>query len=188
MVPTGGLTFKVFWWRITMTHMVSYFVAGILSWKFNNISETYDTYMMSAVSKPLNSPWIASATTFQIITGMLWSSVLWPFKEVILGKNGWLKLWLLLVGLAIIGTEVPTSGSIEGVIYLKIPIAEHLKSLPEVLLQTLICSYLLFAWYARPKKLWNIIAIIFLVFFVLMSLAVLLSSIQNDVTYWERIL
>ena len=173
------LRFTTFWWRITITHMLSYFLAGLLAWNFFNIKETYETYMMATVSKPIDSPWIAAGTTFQLITGLLWSAVLWPFREVILTKNGWIPFWLLLIGLAILGTEQPAPGSIEGMIYLKIPIKEHLKSLPEVLLQTLIFSYFLHYWNKKPLKLFNIIAVVFLAFIILMTLAIFLAAVQH---------
>lgn len=177
MTNDRTLTFKTFWWRITMTHMIAYLVIGAFMWFFLDVENNIDNYVMAKVQKPIDSPWIASATFFQIFTGFVWAIALWPFREIILEEKGWLKLWVLLIGLAIIGTEPPAVGAIEGFIYLDIPIQEHIRHMPEHFLQTLMCSFLFYMWYKKPKKLWNIIAIVFLVLVILMSAAVFLSTI-----------
>ena len=170
-----GSGFPTFWWRVTMTHMVAYFAAGLVAWNLLSIRETYDTYLMSTVSKPVDSPWLAAATVLQVVTGLVWSVALWPFRQTLLGDEGWWKLWVLLVGLSILGTESPAPGSIDGVIYLTLPIREHLKCLPEVLLQTLLSSWMLHYWYRKPRRAWSVVSIVFLAFFTLMTAAVFLS-------------
>ncbi len=180
ITTTDKLSFNTFWWRVTIVHMVSYLMAGMLMWFLLDVQANWDTYEMAKVQRPSDSPWVAAATVFQIITGLVWAVVLWPFREIILGNNGWLRLWLLLIGLAIIGIEPPAPGAIEGFIYLNIPFQEHLRHMPEHFLQTLLCSLLLIAWYRKPMKLWNIISIIFLVCTALMAAAIFLSSMQNS--------
>ncbi|MFI5184497.1 MAG: hypothetical protein ACHQNV_08865 [Vicinamibacteria bacterium] len=73
------------------------------------------------------------------------------------GAQGWLKLWGLLMGLAIFSTAGAAPGSVEGMIYTKIPVAHHLLGLPEVLLQTLAFSLLLHAWHRHPGRAWSVV-------------------------------
>ena len=56
--------------------------------------------------------------------------------------------------MGILGTPGPTAGSLEGMIYTRIPLWVQLRGLPEVLLQTLTFSWLLCHWVDHPEKRW----------------------------------
>lgn len=93
-------------------------------------------------------------------------------RSLILEKRkGWIVLWGLFLGLAILGTCGPTPGSVEGFIYTKLSIREHLLGLPEVVLQVLLFSLAIYYWYKRPSKLWDIIMGIILILIMLMSIS-----------------
>ena len=67
---------------------------------------------------------------------------------------GWLRLWLVLVVVGIIGPMGPVPGSLEGMIYTRIPLSVQLMGLPEVVLQTLVFSRILCYWVDHPEKRW----------------------------------
>lgn len=164
-------SFRTFLWRVTSLHMITYFLFGILAFSIFSYDKLYTSGILRDIMKPTNSLWVAAGPALQIIRGVLFAIILWPFKEIILfGKYGWLKLWLLFVGLSILGTAGPSPGSFEGVIYTKLSYHEHLIGTPEILLQTLSLSLLLFFWYKKPFKLFNIISIILVFIILLMSL------------------
>lgn len=63
-------------------------------------------------------------------------------------------MWISLVVIGILGTFGPAPGSIEGMVYTTLPTWVHLRGLPEVLLQSLSLSLLLFYWVQHPQKRW----------------------------------
>jgi hypothetical protein len=81
-------------------------------------------------------------------------------------------MWLVLVALGILGTFGPSPGSIEGMLYTVFPLAVHLKGLPEVLLQSLLLSLIMFYWVRNPHKKW-VTWVMAIAFVILMSFPIL---------------
>ena len=81
-------------------------------------------------------------------------------------------MWLTLVVLGIIGTFGPTPGSLEGMLFTIFPLWVHLRGLPEVLLQSLFLSLLLFYWVNHPEKRW-LNWVLGITFFILMLFPIL---------------
>jgi hypothetical protein len=164
-----------FFWRITACHMFTYFIAGILAMYLLNYQELFSKTMLSAYMRPIDSPWVAAGPLLQVTRGILFTLILWPVKDTFLKtERGWLKLWLLFLGLAVLGTAGPAPGSIEGIFYTRLPLQYHLWGLPEVVFQTLLFSLAVFYWYKKPSKKWNIFMVIGVILIGLMSLAGLL--------------
>lgn len=161
-----------FWWRITACHMVTYFIVGILALTYLDYKTFFGKEILAVLMRPLDSPWVVAGPALQVFRGLLFALTLWPIRASFLeGKRGWLKLWLLFIGLAILGTAGPTPGSLEGIIFTQLPLAYHLWGLPEVILQTLLFSLAVVFWYKKPSKAWNIIMAIFVFFIVFVGLA-----------------
>ncbi len=167
-----------FFWRITSCHIVSYFLMGLLALLFLNYADRFTSGSLALFMRPTDSPWVALGPLLQIVRGLIFSIVLWPIKEIIVEKSkGWLILWGLFLGLAILGTSGPTPGSVEGVIYTTVSLKEHLFGLPEVVLQTLILSLGIYNWYKKPSKIWNIAMGILVIVIMFMSLGGYFSAI-----------
>ena len=165
------LKFGTFFWRITSSHMITYFIMGIIAASTLNYKGAFETPPLSYLMKPIDSSSVALGPVFQVFRGLVFSMALWFFKDNFLyEKYGWLKLWGLLVGLSILSTVAAASGSIEGFIYTKIPVASQLKGYIEVLPQTLLFSLLVFYWYQIPKKLWNILSMIIVSLIVILCI------------------
>lgn len=169
--------FWTFVWRITAAHIITYFIAGILAFNLFNYKESFQTGDLAVLMKPVSSPWVMAGSALQVFRGILFSLVLWPFKIVFLeNKRGWLLLWFLFLGLAILGTTGPAPGSFEGIIYTNFPVLDQIIGLRETVFQTLIFSLLVFFWYKHPRKIWNIISIIFVTLILLMITAGLITT------------
>jgi hypothetical protein len=168
-METKNLTFGTFFWRISASHMVTYFIAGILAGYLLNYEELFETGTLSCFMRPVDSPWVAVGPALQIIRGLIFSLALWPFRSIFLtDKKGWLKLWILIIGLSILSTTGPSPGSIEGMIYTVIPVKNQILGYLEVVPQTCLFSLLVVFWYHYPKKIWNILSIIFVALIILM--------------------
>jgi len=163
--------FFTFWWRITSSHIISYFLAGIFAYSFLNYQVLFETPPFSGFMKPTNSLAVALGPALQFIRGIIFSIALWPFKETFLNtKYGWLKLWGLLVGLCILSTTAAAPGSVEGFIYTTLPIKGQIIGYLEVMPQTLLFSIMVYYWYKTPKKAWNIISIVSVSIILLVSI------------------
>jgi hypothetical protein len=150
--------FLTFFWRITASHMVTYFLVGIFAYFLFDYEDLFSDDILKYYMKPTNSSLVVIGPLLQVFRGLIFSVVLWPFRTVILGsKAGWLKLWGLMLGLAILSTAGPSPGSIEGIIYTQIPIATQILYLPEIIIQTGLFSLIVVRWYKKPTLFMNIL-------------------------------
>jgi hypothetical protein len=159
--------------KTIVTHAVTYSIMGILaSWIFD-----YATFFaqssLNVMMRPLTDPRIMAGPLFQPIRGILFGFVFWLLREPFFGqKRGWLVMWITLVVVGILGTFGPTPGSLEGMFFTIFPLEVHLKSLPEVLLQSLLMSLILFYWVNRREETW-LNWVMGIAFVVLMSFPVI---------------
>lgn len=136
--------------------MVTYFVAGLLAYTILDYASFFKEPPLAGYMKPISSPWVAAGPGLQVIRGLIFAAALYPFREMFLERRrGWAALWGLFVGLAILSPAGPVPGSVEGFLYTTLSPAQHLRGLPETLLQTLLCSVLLVSWYRKPGRAWN---------------------------------
>jgi len=166
--------FSTFFWRVYASHVVTYFIMGIIASSMLNYKEVFDS---SCYFKPYDSPWIAGGVALQVFRGLIFALALWYFKESFLHqKYGWIKLWGLLVGLSILSTTAAATGSIEGFIYTNVPIGDQIIGYIEVVPQVGVFSFLLCRWYDKPKKYWDIISGILVALIMFMSLMGVLAA------------
>jgi hypothetical protein len=166
----------VFIWRVTAMHVITYFIIGMISMNIFDYQYLFTSNEVGAIMKPVTSKWVALAPGLQVIGGLFLGIVLWPFKSVILSGNGWFKLWLLFIGLSILFTFGPAIGSIDGMLYTKVPVRLHLTFLPELLVQALLLSAGIYYWYQKPSKALTILSIISVVVIVAISIAGFMTS------------
>jgi hypothetical protein len=172
------LKFGTFFWRVTSSHMISYFIMGIIAFILLDYKEAFESSPMSYFMRSIDSPWVIAGPMLQVIRGFIFSVTLWIFKDSFLFKEyGWLKLWGLIIGLSILSTAGAAPGSIEGMIYTKIPIVYQLKGYFEVVPQTLLFSLFLNYWYIKPKMAWNILSVVLVIIIFFFGLAGVIVSI-----------
>jgi hypothetical protein len=164
--------FPTFLLRVCACHMATYFVAGLLAFSLLDYEKAFASEHLACWMRPTSSTWVALGPGLQWIRGLIFALVLYPFREVFLGRSrGWLTLWGLLLGIGILSTYGPAPGSVEGLLYTTIPPLEQVAGLSEVVGQSLAFSVLLFSWYRRPHRAWGIVLYSLSVVVVLMSVA-----------------
>jgi hypothetical protein len=166
--------FFKFFWRVTATHMISYFAMGVMALLVLNYEKAFDTPPLSYLMRPVDSPWVAAGPMLQVLRGLVFAISLWYFRNNFLGvEYGWLKLWGLVFGLAFISTVGPAPGSIEGIIYTRIPIDTQLRGYVEAVPQTLLFSLGVYYWYKNPGEAWNYVSAVLVGLVVVMCIAAL---------------
>jgi hypothetical protein len=166
------LNFRRFWFRVTACHVVTYFVAGLLAYTLMDYKSLFQSEAMSQFVRPLTSRWYAAGPGLQVIRGLVLTVVLYPFRKMLIDdRRGWLKLFGLLVGLCVLSTSGAPPGSLEGIIYTRLSLLQHLRGLPEVILQNLAFAVMVFAWCRRPARAWNVVMSVLVALVILFSLA-----------------
>ena len=144
---------KGYLFRFTIVHTIIYIITGLLFQNYLNYDPQFTSSVLYNNFRDVNSLIIRFAPIFQIIRGVFIGLIIYPvYGSIIDSKYSWLKLFILLWGLTLIGAVAATPGSIEGFIYTKIPFIEHLISLPEVTLQTFLFSILFIYWDKKVIK------------------------------------
>jgi hypothetical protein len=152
--------------------VLTYFLAGIAAYSLMNYRDQFQSDQLACLMLPTNSPWVAAGPALQVFRGLVFALALYPFRRVFLEESrGWLKLFGLFLGLAILSTAGPAPGSIEGMIYTKLPVVSQILGLWETVLQTLVFSFLLVLWHRKPSRAWGIVMGILCALVILMSLA-----------------
>lgn len=156
-LSASEVSFGAFARRVVAVHTTTYLVAGLLASNLMDYASWWATEEL-ALYRPLDAPQIALGPAFQVVRGLVLAAVLFPFRHVFLrGWRGALELWGLLAGIGILSTSAAAPGSLEGVIYTRLPLAFHLFGAPEVYGQTLAFSLGPVGWHRRPSRAWGAI-------------------------------
>lgn len=135
--------------RVTFIHCMTYVLCGIIFSALFHYDELYQQGTIKYFMRPVDSFSTLLGPAFQTVRGLLFGFILLLFKDnILLQKHGWLKLWAIIAGLGIVNTPGPAPCSIEGIIYTQLPLEFHIKGAPELLIQTLLFSYLV----ANPER------------------------------------
>ena len=129
---------------VTFAHCITYFICGVIFSQLMGYSEWWKQPVVCDYFRTFDGAASATGPFIQIIRGLLYGLILIPWIDFIKQKSGWLKLWLLFVGIGIIGAPAAAPSSIEGVVYSKLPLAFHFVGLPEICSQTLLFSVLVY--------------------------------------------
>lgn len=172
------LTFGTFVWRVVASHVITYFVFGLIASTLFDYRTLYAQTDLRHIMRGTDTAWVAAGPSLQFIRAAVFAIVLWPIADRIFeSMRGVLILYGLMVGLAVLGTAGPSPGSLEGVIYTTLPLNIHLIGLPEVIVQTGAFSFLLVIWHRKPARWMNVVAILGIVLIVLMSTAGVLAAL-----------
>ena len=180
--------------KVTIYHIVTYIICGMFFSAVFNYESAWQTGVFAETMRSWDSIIIRLGPVFQIIRGLIYAGILYLIpKEFFMTRYSWLKLWAITAGIGILNTPGPGGGSIEGLIYSKMPMKNWIYCI-EIYVQTLWFSILV-CRINRPKKtsLWkkyriavlNAAAVIVTVMVSGIALAVLfkldLSDAQNDI-------
>lgn len=135
--------------QTTGAHILTYILCGIIFSTIFDYDALFAIDVVNNFMKEVGGSSTLLGPLVQVIRGLLFGVVLLLFKDIFVDKKyGWLKLWAILSIIGIINTPAPSPFSIEGIVYTKLPLEFHLKGAPEILIQTLMFSYLV----AKPSK------------------------------------
>jgi hypothetical protein len=141
--------------KTVVTHFVTYFVMGLLASTIFDYRSLFTVPGLSGLMRPFDDPQVVAAPLYQPIRGALFGLVFYLLREPFFNrKNGWSVMWTVLVVVGILGTFGPTPGSLEGLFFTLVPLWAQLRGLPEVLLQSLLLSSILFYWVNHPQRRW----------------------------------
>lgn len=144
--------FFIFYIKVALIHTLTYFIFGLLFSNIFDYSTIYSYNVVNNFMRNFDSPLILLGPFLQPIRAIFIAIALYPIRNIIATKLGFLKLWIILVFIGIIAAPAASPSSLEGIIYTQLPIEYHLMSLPELLLQTLTFSLLLWAFELLPHK------------------------------------
>ncbi len=159
--------------KTIVVHTVTYFIMGMIAMNVLHYAEVFATPALASYMRQTTDPIVMAGPLFQPIRGLVFALVFYPLREVFFARrHGWLLLWWTLVGLGILSTFGPASGSLEGMVFTTVPIASQLSGLTEVVPQAFLLSLILWYWVRNPKKRW-IGWTLWSVFVILMLLVIL---------------
>jgi metallo-beta-lactamase class B len=162
----------MFFWQITYSHTIAYFLAGIFALVFMNYRELFAGEAISAVMRPVDDPVVALGAGLQIFRGIIIALIILPLRKVFFEeKHGLLKLGLIIFGFSYLATIGPGFGSFEGYIFTKIPFKYQLIGYPEAILYVaMFIGILKVSMVYGHKKIINVLPIILVCLICLMSL------------------
>ncbi len=139
--------------KTVVSHTLTYFVMGALAFHFLHYADFINN--PNSGMRPMTSPFVILGPALQIVRGVLFAAVFYPFREILFGRrNGWLLISWILIGVGILGTFAAPPGSLEGFIYTTVPVSLQLRGYLEIVPQALLFSALLFYWVRHPGKAW----------------------------------
>jgi len=180
MADPSAPAFSTFALHVTTCHVVTYFIAGVFAVTALDYRGIFASDALACFMRPVSDPAVALGPAFQITRGLIFAAALFPFRRVFLGASrGWLLLWGLFLGLAILSPVGPAPGSVEGFIYTKVPLAQQMIGWFEALPQTLAFSLLVFWWHRRPHRAWTLVMTALCTIAVLLSVAGYFAATQH---------
>ncbi len=146
-------TFIAFALKVIVAHTATYFIFGIIMSNVFNYGEVFKREIIRDYMLSMDEHNILLGPFLQPVRGLIFAIGLWPLRGFLIEKKrGWLVLWGLLVTIGILSTPAASPGSIEGMLYSKLPMWYHLMGYPEILLQTLVFSIWLVWWERQSMK------------------------------------
>lgn len=164
--------------KTIVVHTVTYFVVGIVVFNLLDYPARFAEPIVRDLMRSMDDPLVRAGPLFQLIRGLLFGIVFYLLREVLFAKkNGWLTMWITLAFLGIFSTFAPASGSIEGMVFTKLPIVGQLFGLIEILVQSLLLAVVTFTWVTLPEKRW--ISWVMVGFFVIILLLTILGQLMG---------
>src|SRR5512146_1644086 len=123
----GWKTFLGFALRIMVAHTLTYFIFGIVMSNLFHYGTLFTLPVIRDYMLPINQHSVLIGPFLQPVRGLIMAVGLWPIRGLLLEKKwGWLTLWGLFLTLGILSTPAASPGSIEGMLYTRLPLWYHL--------------------------------------------------------------
>ena len=134
--------------RFSFIHVITYSIIAIIFLLVQDVIPITNRVALEFY-KPYR-PLSFTVVFAEAIRGAILAFVLYPFYDrFVKGHRGWLILFGALWGLVILGSLEPLPGSIEGLIYTKTTLAEHLMVLLAGAVHVWLFSWVFLQWEYR---------------------------------------
>lgn len=162
MRETTAKSIPVFLIRVMIIHTLTYMIAGILAASLLDYKSVFELPIIGDYMVPYGKESVVWGPYIQPVRGLIIGLVLLPFRPF-LGNTryGWFYIWLIMAGIGIAATPSAAPGSIEGIIYTKLPLWFHFFGLTEVLLQTFVFSIFVHLYLRYPTGITKVLPPIF---------------------------
>ena len=138
---------------VTLVHCLTYFICGVIFSNLMRYSWWWQQPVICDYFRDFGGTSNILGPFVQIIRGLLFAFVLLPFRTFFIEKkHGWLYMWLLFLGIGIIGPMSAAPSSIEGIVYSKLPLVFHFIGWPEIMSQTLLFCILVFRYLTKKEE------------------------------------
>ncbi len=155
MQAARQITFFELTLKTIIVQTITYFVMGLLALTFLEYRTAFAEPVTREYMRQVDDPIVALGPALQFIRGILFAAAFYPLRETLFRrKNGWLITWLLLVMLGILSTFAAAPGSVEGLLYTKMPVSLQISGWLEIMTQALLLSAGLYYWVNHPEKRW----------------------------------
>ena len=139
--------------KTTVAHTVTYFAVGLVAFFGLDYTRTFNEPGVQSFMRPTDDPMVMAGPLFQPVRGLLFGLAFYLVRGSVFGvRHGWLRLWAVLVVVGVLGTFGTAPGSIEGAVYTTLPPRFHLRSLPELLVQSLALAWVVWFWVSYPAR------------------------------------
>jgi hypothetical protein len=141
--------------KTIIVHTVTYFIMGLLALAFLDYRTAFETPITREYMRSVDDAIVALGPALQFIRGIFFAIAFYLLRDILFArKNGWLINWLVLVMLGILSPFGAAPGSVEGLLYTKMPVALQISGWAEIMTQALLLSALLYYWVNHPEKKW----------------------------------
>jgi hypothetical protein len=154
-VSRQNITFIGLSIKTIVVHTVTYFIMGLLALTLLEYRTAFEAPITREYMRSVDDAIVALGPALQFIRGILFAIAFYPLRTILFErKNGWLITWLVLVMLGILSTFAAAPGSVEGLLYTKMPAALQISGWAEIMTQALLLSIILYYWVNHPEKKW----------------------------------
>lgn len=152
--PRPGFWELVF--KSAAVHTLTYFVMGVFAFFAFDYATQFAAEPLNRFMRPTDDPIVATGIFYQPLRGALFGAVFWLLRDALFTRKlGWLVIWAMLVIVGIVNTFAAAVGSIEGMVYMSVPLqTHHGLGLIEVYGQSLLLAAGVFFWVRRPEIRW----------------------------------
>ncbi len=143
-----------YFFRFILLHVITYTVIGVIFFQLQDYENAFKIQEDFQLFRPMDHPLVVYSMFIQILRGIVLSIMIYPFYDFIINsKQGWLQLFIILFGLTVLGSLVFIPNfihkTVEGSFFQVI--LENIIGLPEIIVQTLLFSWLLTRWEPRDS-------------------------------------
>lgn len=136
--------------RVTVAHFVTYFIFGVVFSNLLGYQSLFAKPGVACFARQLDNPLLIYGPLVQLIRGPLYGLALLPIYDTFFKKRrGWLSLTGIFILLQVLASP---SGLIENLVYSAVPAWFWIILIPEVMLQLLTFSALIYLWENKPTK------------------------------------